>query len=57
MILSGDALIHAMKSDDLCKKIMEIGEKSVAVLACRVSPKQKQEIVSLVRKMVSSSYQ
>ncbi len=28
---------------------MDIAEMCVAVLACRVSPKQKQEIVSLVK--------
>ena len=29
---------------------MEIAEKCTVVIACRVSPKQKQEVVSLVRK-------
>ena len=28
---------------------MKIGEKCSVVMACRVSPKQKQEVVSLVR--------
>lgn len=31
------------------RKIMEICEQCSAVIACRVSPKQKQEVVSLVR--------
>ena len=31
---------------------MEISEVCDAVLACRVSPKQKEEVVSLVRKEV-----
>jgi phospholipid-transporting ATPase len=49
MIISGDALVIAMKPD-LSHFIMQIGSVCKAVLCCRVSPKQKQEIVSLVRK-------
>ena len=32
---------------------MKICEKCNAVIACRVSPKQKQEVVSLVRNAVN----
>eukprot|EP01017_Pseudomicrothorax_dubius_P030855 TRINITY_DN387_c0_g1_i14.p1 TRINITY_DN387_c0_g1~~TRINITY_DN387_c0_g1_i14.p1 ORF type:complete len:525 (+),score=144.03 TRINITY_DN387_c0_g1_i14:3-1577(+) len=49
MTISGDALIHAMKNNDDSSMIVEIGNQCKAVVACRVSPKQKQEIVSLVR--------
>jgi len=38
--------------DDLSSKVMEIADQCKAVLACRVSPKQKQEIVTLVRNEV-----
>eukprot|EP01017_Pseudomicrothorax_dubius_P037960 TRINITY_DN5627_c0_g1_i2.p1 TRINITY_DN5627_c0_g1~~TRINITY_DN5627_c0_g1_i2.p1 ORF type:complete len:409 (+),score=74.30 TRINITY_DN5627_c0_g1_i2:282-1508(+) len=31
------------------QRLVELGDKAAAVIACRVSPKQKQEIVSLVR--------
>jgi magnesium-transporting ATPase (P-type) len=31
---------------------MELASKCEAVLCCRVSPKQKQEVVSLVREQV-----
>ena len=50
-MISGKALIFAMDaSTDLSYLITKIGDKCDAVLACRVSPKQKQEVVSLVRK-------
>lgn len=49
LIISGDALVHAMRSE-LSKKVVTIGEICQTVLACRVSPKQKQEIVTLVRR-------
>jgi phospholipid-transporting ATPase len=48
-IISGDALLHGLKST-VSRKIMEIGSQCRAVVCCRVSPKQKQEVVSLVRK-------
>jgi phospholipid-transporting ATPase len=48
LIISGAALIYAMK-DEIAKKVMDIADQCKAVLACRVSPKQKQEIVTLVR--------
>ena len=49
LIISGEALLTAMKPD-LSPKVMEIAGVCKVVMACRVSPKQKQEIVSLVRK-------
>jgi magnesium-transporting ATPase (P-type) len=52
LIVSGDALIKTMEDDALSKDLMEIGDACDAVLCCRVSPKQKQEVVSLVRKHV-----
>lgn len=52
LIISGDAMVHAMNKE-LSKKIMNIASKCQAVLACRVSPKQKQEFVSLVRTEVN----
>lgn len=38
-----------MAKPEHCKKIMIIAEACKAVVACRVSPKQKQEIVQMVR--------
>lgn len=53
LVITGDALIHAMTTD-LSKELMKICDKCEAVVCCRVSPKQKQEVVSLVRKEVKS---
>lgn len=50
-VISGDALIHALK-DENSDILMEIASKCLSVLCCRVSPKQKQEIVSMVRSKV-----
>ena len=50
LVVSGDALIQAMKIERLSSHLMKIAELCEAVLCCRVSPKQKQEVVSLVRK-------
>lgn len=49
LVISGDALIHAI-NEPYSKKVMMIAEKCNSVIACRVSPKQKQEVVSLVRR-------
>jgi len=48
LIISGEALIIAA-NHNLNEKIMQIAQVCNAVLACRVSPKQKQQIVSMVR--------
>lgn len=51
LIITGDALIHAIK-ERFCQKIVNISDYCNAVIACRVSPKQKQEIVTLVKTSV-----
>lgn len=38
-----------MSSTEISKKIVDIADNCSVVLACRVSPKQKAEIVTLVR--------
>lgn len=48
LIISGDSLIHALSSS-ISKDLMELASQCESVLCCRVSPKQKQEVVSLVR--------
>lgn len=54
LIVSGDALIQAMK-EPLSKRLMEIADLCEAVICCRVAPKQKAEVVALVRKTVRHS--
>ena len=48
LILSGDSLVY-ITSPELKKQIYEIAKKCEVVLACRVSPKQKADIVNLVK--------
>lgn len=48
LILSGETLIHALKPQ-VAQKVLQIASFCEAVLCCRVSPKQKQEVVTLVR--------
>lgn len=38
LIISGDALLHALKPD-IQNKVMQIGDLCKVVLCCRVSPK------------------
>lgn len=51
LVVSGDALIEGMQ-EPLSSRLMKIGELCEAVICCRVSPKQKADVVSLVRKHV-----
>lgn len=52
LVVSGDALIPIMENKDLSKRFNNLAQKCASVLCCRVSPKQKQEIVKLVKKCV-----
>ena len=54
LVVSGDALIQVMADPVLSRALMDIADVCEAVLCCRVSPKQKQEVVTLVRKTVNS---
>lgn len=49
LVLSGDSLVQIMNEQFLTKQIIMLSEMSESVLACRVSPKQKMEIVMMVR--------
>ena len=51
LVISGDALIHAIKPP-ISHEVLKVAHECEAVLCCRVSPKQKQEVVTLVRKEV-----
>ena len=50
LIVSGDALLKILTNEKLEQKFMKMTELAVVVLACRVSPKQKADLVVLVRK-------
>jgi len=48
LIVTGEALLRAL-TPNLSKDFIALAEKCVAVLACRVSPQQKADIVSQVK--------
>lgn len=49
LVIDGQTLHYAMEQE-LQKKLMVVSRMARTVIACRVSPKQKTEIVELVRK-------
>ncbi len=50
LVISGDALIHINHEKLLVDELMKVADECLVVVACRVSPKQKAEIVNMVRK-------
>lgn len=55
LVLSGDALIVIMNDPSMVNDVLAISRKCESVLACRVSPKQKMEVVNMVRKAESKA--
>ncbi|CAN8077201.1 unnamed protein product [Agarophyton chilense] len=51
IVIDGQTLHYALE-EELRKKFMVVTHKARSVIACRVSPKQKTELVELVRKHV-----
>lgn len=49
LIVSGDALTKIFENESVTPKFIELSENAEVVLACRVSPKQKADIVQMVR--------
>jgi phospholipid-transporting ATPase len=49
VVVSGEALLRIMTTPYIKTKFIELTSKSSVVIACRVSPKQKAEIVTLIR--------
>ena len=49
LILAGDTLLKITEDEYLCEDFISLAEKMKVVIACRVSPKQKAEIVQLVK--------
>ena len=50
VIVSGDALLKVLENEQITPKFVRLVDKADVVLACRVSPKQKADIVQMVRK-------
>ena len=49
MVVSAESLIKIMDNVDLRAKFLWITQKMSVVIACRVSPKQKAEIVMMIK--------
>ena len=49
VIVAGDTLATIQADEDLVKEFIDLCEGANVVLACRVSPKQKAEIVQMMR--------
>lgn len=49
IIISGGALIRLSQSEPLKHVFLELTEKSKVVIACRVSPQQKADLVKMVK--------
>lgn len=49
LVVDGESLIYITREDELTLLLMNVTRYCVAVIACRVSPKQKADVVSLVK--------
>jgi len=49
VIVSGDSLLKVFENEKITPKFIGLVDRADVVLACRVSPKQKAEIVQMVR--------
>ncbi|KAI8907072.1 phospholipid-translocating P-type ATPase [Powellomyces hirtus] len=50
MIIDGESLGHALGTEEGQKLLLEVGTRCVCVVCCRVSPKQKAQVVRLVKR-------
>lgn len=49
LVVDGESLLFITREDELTQVLMNVTRHCVAVIACRVSPKQKADVVSLVK--------
>jgi phospholipid-transporting ATPase len=49
-VVSGDSLFKIMSSDRITKQFLKLSCSSAVLIACRMSPKQKADIVRLIQK-------
>ena len=49
VIVAGDSLLKITKNERVKEEFLELALAAKVVVACRVSPKQKAEIVTMVR--------
>lgn len=53
--MAGDSLIKISKNDRVREEFLDLALAAKVVVACRVSPKQKAEIVTMVKKKMPQS--
>jgi len=49
LIISGDSLLKITAKEEVKEDFLRLAEKMKVIIACRVSPKQKAEIVNLMK--------
>lgn len=54
LVISGDSLTLIQNDPMLSELFLKVAEKVIIVLACRVSPKQKADIVQMVKERYPS---
>ena len=50
VIVAGDSLLKIQRSERLREEFLDLCQTADVVLCCRVSPKQKAEVVEMVKK-------
>jgi magnesium-transporting ATPase (P-type) len=50
IIIDGQTLVYALSDDTIAQKFFNFGIKANSVVCCRVSPKQKADVVGLAKK-------
>lgn len=48
-MIAGEALTYVQEHDDLKEIFLNVADSMDVVIACRVSPKQKGDIVEMIR--------
>jgi phospholipid-transporting ATPase len=49
VIVSGESLLKITRNETVRNDFLELADEAAVVLCCRVSPKQKAEIVTMVK--------
>lgn len=50
LVIDGNALLHVLREQSIQKNFLLLSKKCIAVICCRVSPKQKANVVAMVKK-------
>lgn len=49
-MIDGQTLVYALENDQISQSFFEFGMKANSVICCRVSPKQKADVVGLAKR-------